>query len=184
MVMMPSNMMPLGTTAPDFTLPDTVSGNDIALHDVKSDKATVVLFICNHCPFVVLIAEKLAEVARVYHDRGVQFIAISANDIDNYPQDAPDKMQQFAEQHGFVFPYLYDADQAVAKAYDAACTPDIYVFDGNLACVYRGQFDDARPGNGKAVTGRDLTTALDLILAGKPVPEQQTPSTGCSIKWK
>ncbi|PHQ80682.1 MAG: thioredoxin family protein [Coxiella sp. (in: Bacteria)] len=181
----PSTMLPLGTVAPDFTLLDTVSGKQVSLQESKSAAATVILFICNHCPYVVYINEKLAEIAKAYTAKGIQFIAISANDVANHPADAPDKMTQCAKDNGYVFPYLYDETQEVAKAYQAACTPDFYVFDGDLKCIYRGQFDSARPGNDKPVTGTDLTHALDLALQGAIVPEdQQCPSQGCNIKWK
>jgi len=180
----PSTMMPLGTKAPDFTLPDTVSGNEVSLEELKGNKATVILFICNHCPYVKHINEKLVEVANNYIPKGVGFIAISSNDADNYPDDAPELMHKTAETLGYPFPYLYDESQDVARAYDAACTPDIFVFDKDLKCAYRGQFDDSRPKNGIPVTGKDLTAALDDILAGKDVHIEQIPSIGCNIKWK
>lgn len=180
----PSNMLPLGTKAPEFTLHDTVSGKNISLHEAKSDIATVVMFICNHCPYVIHIQDKLIEVAHSYQNKGINFIAISSNDAKAYPQDNPEAMQQHAEQHGFTFPYLYDETQSVAKAYQAACTPDFYVFDKDLQCVYRGRFDGATPGNGIAVTGVDLTSALDALLSGNPVNQEQHHSLGCNIKWK
>ncbi len=179
-----SNMMPLGTIAPDFSLPDTVSGKQISLSELKSDKATVIMFICNHCPFVKHVDEGLVSLANDYQAMGVSFVAISANDVDNYPQDAPHLMRLEAEKVGYDFPYLYDATQEVAQAYDAACTPDFYIFDGDLKCVYRGQLDDSRPGNGKPVTGVDMRNALDEILVGKSVSAPQIPSMGCNIKWK
>ncbi len=180
----PSTMVPLGTQAPDFSLPDTVSGQVINLDDYQSDKATVIMFICNHCPYVLHIKDELANVAKDYQLRDVAFIAISSNDIEQYPADAPDKMKEFADEVGFTFPYLYDETQEVAQAYSAACTPDFFVFDGDLKCVYRGQFDDARPRNSVPITGQDLRAALDAVLAGeKPVADQK-PSMGCSIKWK
>lgn len=179
-----SNMIPLGTKAPDFTLPDTVSGNNLSLQDLKSDKATVIMFICNHCPFVKHVDEQLVAVANDYQAKGVNFVAISSNDVENYPQDAPDLMKVEAEKLGYPFPYLYDHDQSVAKAYDAACTPDFYIFDQGLKCVYRGQLDDSRPGNGQPVTGKDLRAALDEILENKAVSAPQIPSVGCGIKWK
>ncbi|MAA74915.1 MAG: thioredoxin family protein [Salinisphaeraceae bacterium] len=185
MSLTPSNMMPLGTKAPDFTLPDTVSGKDVSLADVKGDKATVVMFICNHCPYVVHIKAELAAVADRYLPQGVGFVAISSNDVETHPDDAPEKMTEFAQANGFKFPYLYDESQAVAKAYDAACTPDIYVFDEKLKCAYRGQLDSSRPGNDEPVTGADLRASLDSILEGDMIPEEaQTPSQGCNIKWK
>ncbi len=180
----PSTMIPLGTKAPDFSLPDTVAGKTISLADVKSDKATVVMFICNHCPYVKHVNHGLVKVANDYMPKGVSFVAISSNDVENYPQDSPDKMKMVAQELGYPFPYLYDETQEVAKAYDAACTPDFYVFDGAAELVYRGQFDDSRPGNDIPVTGKDLRAALDAILAGEPVSEDQKPSVGCNIKWK
>lgn len=184
MSLTPSNMMPLGTIAPDFKLLDTVSGSILSLSDCASDRVTVVMFICNHCPYVIHINEKLVELANEYEARGVKFIAISSNDVKNYPQDGPDEMKIHAQKVGYPFPYLYDADQSVAKSYDAACTPDLYVFDKDLRCVYRGQFDGARPRSGQPVTGADLANALDLALDKKTIPEaNQVPSQGCNIKW-
>lgn len=179
-----SNMLPIGTIAPAFTLLDTISGKTHQLDDLRSDKATVIMFICNHCPFVKHIDEGLVALANDYQSKGVSFIAISSNDVENYPQDAPDLMKIEAEHVGYTFPYLYDATQEVAQAYDAACTPDFYIFDGELKCAYRGQLDDARPGNGRAVTGRDMRLALDEILKNKEVSAPQVPSMGCNIKWK
>lgn len=179
-----SNMMPLGTIAPSFELPDVVTGKHITLNDIRSDTATVVMFICNHCPFVQLILNKLVQVAKDYQSKGIQFVAISANDISHYPDDSPDKMRDLANKMKFTFPYLYDESQSVAKAYQAACTPDIFVFDQQLACVYRGRFDNATPGNGETVTGIDLTRALDAIIANQTVDQDQHPSVGCNIKWK
>lgn len=180
----PSNMMPLGTVAPDFLLPDVVSGQSVSLADLKSDKATVVMFICNHCPYVILLKEKLVELAKHYQAQGVSFIAISSNDAQNYPQDGPVPMKADAAKYGYTFPYLYDETQEIAQAYDAACTPDIFVFDENMQCAYRGQFDSARPAADIEPTGEDLAAALDAILAGEPVNEQQKPSMGCNIKWR
>lgn len=180
----PSNMMPLGTQAPDFQLPDTVSGQTVGLHDLKSDQATVIMFICNHCPFVKHINAGLVALARDYQPKGVAFIAISANDVENYPQDGPEKMKETAQAEGYSFPYLYDETQAVAKAYDAACTPDFFIFDGDLQCAYRGQLDDSRPDSGIPVTGSNIRAALDAMLAGQPVSADQKPSLGCNIKWK
>lgn len=180
----PSTMIPLGTTAPDFTLPDTVSGKVLSLQLLKSDKATVIMFICNHCPFVKHIRKELAALARNYQPKGISFIAISSNDIENYPDDSPEKMALEAKAAGYTFPYLYDETQTVAKAYDAACTPDFYIFDKTLTCVYRGQLDDSRPGNSIPVTGKDIREALDAILTGRPVSKDQKPSIGCNIKWK
>lgn len=181
----PSNMLPLGTKAPDFKLPDAVSGKNISLQKIKSDKATVIMFISNHCPYVVHIQKGLVDVAKEYQQKGIQFIAICSNDIENYPDDAPDKMKHVANKLGYPFPYLFDETQEVAKAYAAACTPDLYVFDKNLTCVYRGRFDDASPGKKDVpVTGKDIRAALDAILSGKPVDPDQKPSHGCNIKWK
>lgn len=180
----PSAMVQLGSKAYDFTLPDTISGKQISLDEIKSDKATVVMFICNHCPYVIHIVEKLSEVVKEYQEKGISFVAISSNDVENYPQDSPDKMKEFAAVHKFTFPYLYDETQEVAKAYKAECTPDIFVYDKDLTLVYRGQFDDSRPSKDTPVTGKDLKAALDNILAGNPVDENQIPSVGCNIKWK
>ena len=179
-----SNMMPLGTKAPDFNLPDTITEKNINLNDLKSDVATVIMFLCNHCPYVVHIRSKLAQIAKEYQNLGIKFAAISPNDITKYPEDAPDKMKEVARETGFTFPYLYDEPQETARAYEAACTPEFYIFNKELKCVYRGQFDDSRPQNDKPVTGKDLTDALDNLIAGKPVSENQIPSIGCSIKWK
>ena len=176
-------MLPLGTSAPDFRLPDT-GGQMVSLADFKSAPALVVLFICNHCPYVKHIRAGLAELGREYQQRGAAIVAINSNDVDNYPEDSPEKMKREVKAAGYVFPYLYDETQAVAQAYHAACTPDLFLFDKDRKLVYRGQFDDSRPGNGRPVTGKDLRAALDATLAGKPVPEPQTPSVGCNIKWK
>ena len=184
MAQTPSNMLPLGTRAPAFTLSDTVSGRSFSLDHLKGARGTVVMFICNHCPFVKHINAGLVQAARDYKPRGISFIAISSNDVDNYPDDSPERMKAVALQLGYPFPYLYDATQDVARAYQAACTPDLYLFDANLACVYRGQFDDARPGNGAPVDGKDLRAAMDALLAGRPIDPAQKPSVGCNIKWK
>lgn len=180
----PSTMIPLGTKAADFRLPDTVSGKELTLNDVASDKATVFMFICNHCPFVIHIREELINIANEYIPKGINFVAISSNDVENYPDDSPEKMAALAKELNFPFPYLYDETQDAARAYDAACTPDIYIFDGNLECVYRGQLDDSRPDNGVPVTGKDLREALDCILEDRSIPQEQKPSLGCNIKWK
>ncbi|WP_293374683.1 thioredoxin family protein [Nevskia sp.] len=184
MAQTPSTMLPLGTIAPPFSLPDTVSGATLSLAELKSPQATVVMFICNHCPYVIHLRAGLSQLARDYQPRGVAFIAISSNDVEHYPQDAPDLMRAFAQTSGFGFPYLYDQSQDVARAYQAACTPDFFVFDGALTLAYRGQFDDARPGNGRPVTGAAMRAALDALLAGGVVSEDQVPSVGCNIKWK
>ena len=178
-----STMLELGTPAPDFNLPDTVSGKSISLADYK-DKPLLVAFICNHCPYVVLIREALAEFAHEYADKGLAIVAISANDAENYPADNPQKMAAFARENNFNFPYLYDESQQVAKAYMAACTPDFFMFDQTGALFYRGQFDGARPGNGVEVSGEDMRAAADAILNGGDRPVEQIASMGCNIKWK
>lgn len=178
-----STMMPLGTKAPSFRLLDTVSGKTLGLEELRSDKATVIVFICNHCPFVHHINSKLVKVAQKYQAKGVQFIAISSNDITDYPQDAPEFMVKVAEKEGYPFPYLYDETQEVAKVYTAVCTPDFFVFDKDLLCVYRGRFDETRP-NGRPATGKDISAALDALLANEAISSNQQPSMGCSIKWK
>ncbi len=180
----PSTMMPLGTRAPDFSLPDTVSGKQLSLQELRSQTATVIMFICNHCPYVKHVNAELVRLATEYQAKGISFVAISANDADNYPEDAPEQMQIAARELGYPFPYLYDESQAVARAYDAACTPDFYVFDGNLACVYRGRLDASTPRNEEPLTGADLRAALDAVLANEPVSEAQLPSIGCNIKWR
>ena len=180
----PSTMMPLGTIAPSFELPDTVSGKTHSLSELKGQKATLILFICNHCPYVLHINDELVRVAQEYQPKGISFIAISSNDVENYPQDRPELMKTLAEKVGYTFPYLYDETQDIAKAYNAACTPDLFLFDADLKCVYRGQLDDSRPNNGIEPSGKDLRAALDALLSGKQVSELQVPSIGCSIKWK
>ncbi len=184
MAVTPSTMLPLGTRAPEFSLPDTVSGKTLSLDALRGAKGTVVMFICNHCPYVKHVNSGLVQVAKDYVSKGIAFVAISANDVASYPEDGPDKMKAAAKALGYPFPYLYDESQAVAKAYQAACTPDLYLFDAQLACVYRGQFDDSRPGSNVPVTGRDLHAAMDALLAGEPVSSEQKPSVGCNIKWK
>ena len=183
----PSNMMPLGTEAPKFNLPDVVLGKNMSLDDLKGTKATVVMFICNHCPYVKHIFPQLYKLPKDYSNEGVSFIGISSNDVENYPDDSPEKMKELMEAQGFEFNYLYDETQEVAKSYDAACTPDFYVFDENLLCVYRGQLDETRPRHVDTVltpTGKDLRKALDQVIAGEQVFEEQIPSLGCNIKWK
>jgi peroxiredoxin len=179
-----SNMFPLGKKAPSFELANAVDGKTVRLEDVKSDIATVIMFICNHCPFVKHVQHELVRLANDYQPKGISFIAINSNDVEKYPDDSPENMKKVAEELGYPFPYLFDETQEVAKAYQAACTPDFYIFDGELKCVYRGQLDDSRPNNGKPVTGESIRAALDALLHNEPVSENQKPSIGCSIKWK
>lgn len=180
----PSNMIPLGTQAPSFSLYDTISGKSRDLARLKGRKGTVIMFICNHCPFVKHVNPQIVQLARDYFPQEVSFIAISSNDVLRYPQDAPEFMKETAIRENYPFPYLYDKTQEVARAYDAACTPDFYVFDADLRLVYRGQLDDSRPGNGVAGSGKDLRNALDALLSGSPVDPEQKPSIGCNIKWR
>ncbi len=184
MSLTPTNKIPLGFDILSFELPDTVTGKMITHNNIIGEKGTLVMFICNHCPYVLHVVEELVRIGNDYMQQGIGMVAISANDVENYPDDHPDKMKEFAEKNKFPFYYLYDETQEVAKAYDAACTPDFNLFDKNGKCVYRGQLDSSRPGNDKPVNGDDLRAALDLVLAGKAVPENQIPSTGCNIKWK
>jgi peroxiredoxin len=179
-----STMLPLGTIAPTFKLPDTISGKNIDLADIQSNLATVVMFLCNHCPYVKHVNEGLVRLANEYQSKGVSFVAISSNDIEAYPDDSPQRMKEVAAEQGYPFPYLYDEDQSVARAYKAACTPDFYLFDREMKLVYRGQMDGSRPNSAVPVTGEDLRAALDAVIAGKPVSADQRPSLGCSIKWK
>lgn len=180
-----SNMLPLGTSAPDFELPDTQSGKNLRLADVAGARATVVMFLCNHCPYVLYVNPEIVRIVAEYEPQGVAFVGISSNDAVAHPEDAPDKMTEHARAVGYTFPYLYDESQDVARAYDAACTPDFYVFDASLRLAYRGQLDDSRPKrNPVPSTGEDLRTALDAVLAGKPASAAQRPSGGCNIKWK
>ena len=179
----PSTMLPLGTKAPPFRLPDP-DGKWTSLDDFKEAPALLVAFICNHCPYVKHLRSQFAALAKEYQARGVGIVAINSNDVENYPEDRPEKMAEEIKQVGYTFPYLYDESQEVAKAYRAACTPDFYLFDRDRRLVYRGQFDDSRPGNGRPVTGADLRAALDAVLSGRPVASRQRPSLGCNIKWK
>jgi len=184
MVATPSTMLPLGTKAPSFRLPDT-DGRMVSVDDLAGAPALLVVFICNHCPFVKHIRHDLARLAREYQAKGLAVVAINSNDVERYQDDSPQNMAREKREVGYTFPYLYDESQEIAKAYRAACTPDIYLFDAQQRLAYRGQFDDSRPSNGKPVTARDLRAALDLVLAAKQVPaEGQTPSMGCNIKWK
>lgn len=180
----PSTMVALGTKATDFSLPDTVTEKQFSLKDLKGDVATVIMFICNHCPFVKHVNAELVRMANNYKHRGVGFVAISSNDVVNYPDDSPELMAQVARQLKYPFPYLYDETQDVAKAYNAACTPDFFVYDKELHLAYRGQLDDSRPGNEIPVTGKDIRHALDCLINNQPVPEFQRPGIGCNIKWK
>ena len=184
MALTPSNMMPIGTKAPDFSLVDAVTKNSVSLESIRGSKGTVVMFICNHCPFVKHVNEELVRLSNDYRVPGFGFVAISSNDVVNYPEDSPELMWKTAREENYPFPYLYDETQEVAKAYDAACTPDFYLFDAELKLVYRGQLDDSRPGNRIPVNGRDLREALDNILNNNPQREEQKPSIGCNIKWK
>jgi peroxiredoxin len=176
-------MLPLGTPAPDFELPN-VDGRLVPLADAAGPRGTLVMFICNHCPFVKHVADELATLGRDFMPRGIGVVAISANDVSTHPADSPEQMVREAEERGYPFPYLYDATQDVAKAYRAACTPDFFLFDAGKRLVYRGQLDASRPGNDVPVTGGDLRAAIEALLAGRPVAAEQTPSIGCNIKWK
>jgi len=178
-----STMLPLGTKAPDFSLVN-VDGRTVSLKDFADAPALLVMFICNHCPFVKHLAPALAQFTSEYMDKGVGIVAVNSNDVANYPADSPEQMVREAEERGYRFPYLYDETQEVAKAYRAACTPDFYVFDRDRRLVYRGQFDDSRPDNGIPITGKDLRAALDAVLAGRQPSQDQRPSIGCNIKWK
>lgn len=183
MVETQSQMLPLGTEAPDFCLPDP-DGKEYCRDDFADAPALLVMFICNHCPYVKHVREELVRLVEEYQQRGVAAVAINSNDVDSYPEDRPERMEEVAEVYDYTFPFLYDESQEVAKAYRAACTPDFYLFDGDRKLVYRGQMDDSRPGRDVPVTGRDLRAALDALLEGHPAPEEQKPSMGCNIKWK
>lgn len=184
MVLTPSTMLPLGTKAPNFQLPDVVSEKTISLETFANKKAILVMFICQHCPFVKHIQTQLAKLGHDYVDKGLGIVAISANDVANYPDDSPANLKKMAQELEFNFPVCYDESQAIAKAYTAACTPDFFLFNGDYELVYRGQLDDSRPGNDIPVTGKDLRTAIDAILGGNPLRIEQKPSIGCNIKWK
>ena len=184
MALTPSKMIPLNSKAPDFSLLNPVNGNEVALKDIKSDIATVIMFICNHCPYVKHVQNGLVDLSNDYIPKGISFVAINSNDVENYPDDSPERMKEVAEKLDYDFPYLFDETQEVAKSYGAACTPDFYIYDKDLKLVYRGQMDDSRPGNGKPVTGNDLREVLDNILSGAQVSDNQIPSIGCNIKWK
>jgi peroxiredoxin len=181
---MESVMLPLGTTAPSFILPDVTTGKMYSLDAFHGKDALLVMFICRHCPYVKHVEQEIAKIGKDYQDKKLGIIAVSSNDPATYPDDAPDQLKEMAKRLGFRFPFCFDEQQEIAKAYKAACTPDFYLFDAQRRLVYRGQLDDSRPGNNKPVTGRDLRAAIDAVLAGKPVDDKQKPSIGCSIKWK
>lgn len=183
MVRTPSTMLPLGTDAPSFELPN-VDSQVVSLQDFNIGKPLLVMFICNHCPFVIHLADALADFAKEYQAKGLSIVGISSNDVEGYPADSPELMAEEAKKRGYVFPYLYDESQDVAKAYRAACTPDFFLFDKNLKLAYRGQFDSSRPDSGVTPTGADMRDACDALLTGQLVPEDQIPSLGCNIKWK
>jgi thiol-disulfide isomerase/thioredoxin len=184
MALTPSNMLPLGTKAPDFNLLDTIDNTNKSLNELKGEKGTLVMFICNHCPFVIHVNEALVQLANDYKSNGINCIAISSNDVENYPQDGPELMTQKAKELSYPFPYLYDETQDIAKAYDAACTPDFFLFNEDLELAYAGQLDDSRPGNDIPVTGRDLRNALDALINNLSINSNQKPSMGCNIKWR
>ena len=183
MVLTASTMLPLGATAPFFSLPDT-AGNLVSLDDLCGGAGLLVVFLCNHCPYVKHVRHELAAIGRDYMPRGIAMVGINSNDADSHPDDSFARMAEEVVQAGYPFPYLHDASQEVAKAYHAACTPDIFLFDRDRRLVYRGQLDGSRPGNNLPVTGRDLRQALDNLLAGRPIDGEQRPSMGCNIKWK
>ncbi len=184
MSLTPTIKIPLGFTIPEFKLPDAITNSVVSSDDIKGEKGTLVMFICNHCPYVLHVIHELIKIGYDYLPEGIGIVAINSNDVKNYPDDHPDRMKELALSLKFPYPYLFDETQEVAKAYDAACTPDFNLFDASGKCVYRGQLDGSRPGNDKPVNGKDLRAALDLVLAGEDVPEDQMPSTGCNIKWK
>ena len=184
MVKTASTMLPLGTAAPEFQLPDVVSGKTISLATLSGSKALLVMFICQHCPFVKHVQSELAQIGRDYSDRPLGIVAISANDVANYPDDSPEKLKQMAQDLGFNFPVCYDENQSVSKAYTAACTPDFFLFDGSNKLVYRGQLDDSRPSTDIPVTGKDLRQAIEAVLSDRELDFEQKPSIGCNIKWK
>ena len=179
----PSTMLALGTKAPEFELPDVTEGRTVSLSDFESKRALLVMFICRHCPYVKHVREELARLGRDFAESELAIVAISSNDVDEYPEDRPESLAEEAREAGYAFPYLFDESQEVAKAYTAACTPDFFLFDADRALVYRGQLDDSRPSNGLPVTGKDLRAAIDAALSGRPVSEDQRASIGCSIKW-
>jgi peroxiredoxin len=184
MAQTPSHMLPLGTQAPEFVLPDTVSGQIHSLVELKGTEGTLVIFMCNHCPFVVHVIDEVVRIADEYKPKGINTVSISSNDVAKYPQDSPELMKAFALEHQMNFAYLYDETQQTAHAYDAACTPDFYLFDAQNQLVYRGQLDDSRPSNGIPVSGKDLRAALEALVLGQNISDEQKPSLGCNIKWK
>ncbi len=184
MVLTTSTMLELGSKAPDFHLPEVVSGKTISLETFAGKKGLLVIFMCRHCPFVQHVKGELAKIGKDYADTDLAIVAISANDVGTHPEDAPEKLKEMAIEMGFAFPFCYDESQETAQEYTAACTPDFFLFDANRELVYRGQLDDSRPGNNKPVTGADLRSALDAVLAGNPIPPEQKPSIGCNIKWR
>lgn len=184
MALTDSTMMPLGTKAPDFNLTDVVTGEKVSLSDFSDKKALLVMFICQHCPYVKHVEDEIAQIGKDYQDKDLGLVAISSNDTDSHPADSPQNLKQQASRLGFNFPYLFDQDQAIAQKYTAACTPDFFLFDENRELAYRGQLDDSRPGNNIPVTGEDLREAIDALLGSKPVSKEQKPSSGCNIKWK
>lgn len=184
MALTQSTMLDLGAEAPEFSLPDVTTGKSVSLDEVLREKGALVMFICSHCPFVVHVQQELAAIGRDYADKPIGIVAICSNDVGVQPKDTPENLAKQAREQGFEFPYLYDETQEVAKSYEAACTPDLYLFDGDRKLVYRGQLDSSRPGNDKPVDGADLRAALDALLAGKTVPSEQKPSAGCNIKWR
>ena len=184
MALTESTMLSLGTEAPEFQLPDHVSGDTVGIDTFAGEKGLLVMFICNHCPFVKHVQDELARLGKDYADKSLGIVAITSNDVPNFPDDSPEKSKQLAAQLGFTFPYCYDESQEIAKAYTAACTPDFFLFDESRKLTYRGQLDDSRPENGKPITGSDLRGAIDAVLAGQPVSADQKPSVGCNIKWK
>lgn len=184
MALTPTTQIPLGFKAPAFSLPDVVSGNTLEYGDIRGENGTLVMFICNHCPYVIHVRSELVRLANDYQSKGIGFVAISSNDVVNYPDDSPEKMKALAEELQFPFPYCYDESQDVAKAYDAACTPDFMLFDGTDVCVYRGRLDASRPKNEEPNDGRDMRNAIDHVIHGTEIPEPHYPSMGCNIKWK
>lgn len=184
MSLTPTKSIPLGFKAPEFNLIDVISGKKTGFKEIRGEKGTLIMFICNHCPYVKHVIHELVNIGNDYLSQGIGIVAINSNDIENYPDDHPNKMKELANELGFPFPYLFDETQEVAKAYDAECTPDFDLFDAEEKCVYRGQLDASRPGNDMPVNGNDLRKALDLVVAGKEVPAEQIPSIGCNIKWK